>query len=432
MKFTYSAAKDQEKPLKYNGKTGSLAVDEVINDINQALLQAVELAGNMVNRQRYEFQPANPPSQEATAMKNAGHGGLDEIKLHFSNQADSGGFFPLQGLTARGAGNSLATLGEVGSDKSQSIVSLDMSGLDHFVSVTVLTGVKEVKQQQKKNEDEPAFESRIIGLVVQGQNQEAGLYRSFFANLEGTKALRDLGTKLSKIEIGYDTFLDGVKAVFANTDFTVTSRKTPVKIELVKDNKPWQRIVDFETGALVGGSGGYMASLSMLTALLPGDTTIDSKTVSSVSFLLPFRQVTLPKDEAGSYEIDFEAGVSDKHVIVFDQETGTTLSVPSVSLSVLGVSGAVGSPFSRTKTTKDTKQDEIDTQTVVTEKFSINLPSTFYRLVNFTGTRYQDVAAQIYIVAGEKLSKIYTVNLGDKILLASDEEGVAKTIIAAI
>lgn len=417
--------KDQNAP-KYKGKSGQSAVDEVVNDINTALLQRLAQAGEVVNQFLFQLLPPTPDNDaEPTSMQNAGHGGLKNIVLYFSQNPDAGGFYPLQGLSANGLGDETAILGAV-SDECQK-VPLDLSLFDTIGRIDVY--------YSEAAPDEPQVEGygrRIIGFAIVGFKNEDAVIKTYFPATAMANWSEEMKTNLASNVSLFRPFVAELNALDGGDAFVIGGRQEPMKLELVRDGAPWRRVVDFITAGAVGESSSYLSNLSMLTAVRPPSLTFNVDEIKQVNFLLPYEQITMPKGEAASYEIDYQAGNTEKNVMVVDQSTGRTISIPSLSLSLLGVSGSVGSPLSTQKTKSESKTDETSSQTTVTEKFTLSLPSTFYRLTNFTGVKYGDALARVQIVNIGQQSTDLTVPLGDKVILASDPGSVAQAVVAAI
>lgn len=422
-------SKDQHAP-KYNGKSGQAAVDEVINDINTALLQRVAQAGQVVNQFLFQLLPPTPDNEaEPTSMLNAGHGGLKDIVLYFSQNADTGGFYPLQGISAQGLGDEGATLGIV-SDECQK-VAFDLSLFKTVGKINVY--YSQAASVHKEDEGAAAYGRRIIGLSVMGMKDDGeGVVKTYFPPEAKTKWTQEMNNNLDNIVNDFPQFVLTLNELKSSDAFVVGGRQEPMNLELVRDGAPWRQVVDFTTAGAVGASSSYLSNLTMLTAVRAPSLTFKVENIKQVNFLLPYEQIELPSGEAASYEIDYQAGNSEKNVMVVDKSTGRTISIPSLSLSLLGVSGSVGSPLSTQESMSKSKTDETSSQTTVAEKFTVSLPSSFYRLTNFTDVKYGDALARIQVVNTGQQSTDLTVPLGDKVILAKDVGGVAQAVIAAI
>ncbi len=418
-------SKDQNAP-KYKGKSGQAAVDEVVNDINTALLQRLAQAGEVVNQFLFPLLPPAPGNDaEPSSMLNAGHGGLKNIVLYFSQNADAGGFYPLQGLSAKGLGDETAILGVV-SEECQK-VPLDLSLFDIIGRIDVY--YSEAVPGQSVLQD---YGRRIIGLAITGFKNQSAVIKTYFPTTAMANWTEQMKANLASNVSQFRPFVTQLNGLSGGDAFVIGGRQEPMKLELVRGGAPWRRVIDFTTAGAVGESSSYLSNLSMLTAVRPPSLTFNVDEIKQINFLLPYEQITLPKGDAASYEIDYQAGNSEKNVMVVDKSTGRTISIPSLSLSLLGVSGSVGSPLSTQKSKSKSKTDEKTSQTTVTEKFTLSLPSTFYRLTNFTGVKYGDALARIQIVNIGQQSTDLTVPLGDKVILASDPGSVAQAVVAAI
>lgn len=426
MLITYSA--DSTNP-KFDNKDKAEAVSAVVTAINNAIKQRIAGTGDVSNVQNLvifgELEGAKLLNQgESDQLK------FTELSFNFRKSKDVSHLYPLQGVQGTTGNGVRRTVGDVSS--SLQSVNLALSEYSVISEIGTFYSVALEQASHKK------YGTRILGFYVSGTSEGTPKLQLYLPDssgrLEPLKTLTPEGVGEEKLTV--DNLEKKLLAINTEekTNYQVGIFKSPMYLKLRggEPAKAWRELLNVGVSIFKGKSSNYINGLGFSTSVTPDGVLIDNSTATAVNFALDFEKIAFTPvagaTDYGTYEMSFQATNTSRNLLIDQQGSDYTWSIPSV-----GAFGfMVGSPFSYTKRKTKTKETEETGLRQVVEKAVYKLPTTFYQLVNIASTPLENVQAAIWLTYDNgKKSKI-TVPLEKKLLLVDNEEAVVKAVIAAI
>jgi len=426
MLITYSA--DSTNP-QFNGNEQAQAVTAVVTAVNNAIKQRIAATGDVSNVQNLAIFG----DLDSAKMLNQGESDqlkFTELNFNFRKSKDVSHLYPLQGIQGTTGSGVRRTVGDVSS--SLQTVNFALSEFSVISEIGTFYSVALEQASHKK------YGTRILGFYISGTvggTEKLQLYLpENCGRLEPLKTLKPDGDGEEKLTVdNLEKKLLGINTE-EKTHYQVGIFKSPMYLKLRggEPAKTWRELLNVAVTIFKGKSSNYINGLGFATSVTPEGVLIDNSTATAVSFALDFEKIDFAQvggaSDYGTYEMSFQATNTSRNLLIDQQGSDFTWSIPSV-----GAFGfMVGSPFSYTKRKTKTKESEETGSRQIIEKAVYKLPQTFYQLVNIASTPLDNVQAAILVTyTNGKKSKI-TVPLEKKLLLVNSEEAVAKAVIAAI
>ncbi len=420
MNITYTATSTDPQ---FNGQTEQAALTGVVNAINEAIRERITATGGVSNLQVIDVF-GNPTDADLLNRGEPEQLNFSQLNYYFRSSPDVSELVPLQGVEGVAAGGRRRKVGEVSTSLQVSQFTLNtfdvISEIGTFFS-TARDGAKHKK-----------YGTRILGFYIVGSRNGAARTRSYFpgdaGRLAPIAALTPDGAGDNELTVAnMEALLPGINA---RSMYQVGIFKTPLFLRLRTVDDEWRTLINVGANKFKGDSSTYLNSLGFVTSLTAAGSFIDGDTTTQVTFALDFELINHGDGDGpyGSYEMDYQSTNTNRNLLIDQQGSSRTWSIPSVSAFDV----EIGSPFSSTKTRTRTTQKETTGQQQILEKAIIQLPAVYYQLKNFTSISIDNVSANIWVTSNTGGKTKLTVPLGKKLLLVATPENVAKAVIASI
>ncbi len=411
---TYGRAPDGGNP------TAAQSLANVVGAINQAIRDRIKAVGDVANVQvidvfgdlkKAELLNRGEPEQLS----------FDRLNYFFRASPDVSNLCPLQGIEGVAQGGRRRSLGVT----SSSLQDVPLT-FGNFAAITEIGTFFSVARQGARHKK---YGTRILGFYFKGIRNGGGggdILNVYLPQICGRMArIRALDAPTVPL---IEAELEDINRA---SDYQVGIYKTPLSLRLRLDADRWRNIINIGATSFSGDSSKYLNSFGMVTSLTPTGNYLSVDHTREVTFALDFERVARDGDGPfGTYEMDFQSTNTNRNLLVDQHGKERTWSIPSVS--ALGFE--IGSPFSQKNTSSKTRQQETTGQQQILEKLTQQLPATYYKLVNFTGTEVGSVDAAIWVTdntENRNKTKI-TVPLCKKLLLVDDDTAVVQEILNAI
>ncbi len=392
----------------------------VVNAINTAISNRIKAVGEVANVQVLDVFGDLSGAQ----LLNRGEPEqllFTQLNYFFRASRDVSGLCPLQGIEGLAEGGRRRSLGVTSASLQRTPLSFGA-----FASIIEIGTFYSVARQGASHKK---YGTRIVGFYFKGIRANEGggevLYTYLPDNCGRMQPIQQLiNPTIQDIE-------GQLAEVNRGSDYQVGIFKTPLSLRLRYQNNTWRNIINIGATSFSGKSSKYLNSFGMVTSLTPEGQYLAADTTSNVTFALDFERVTRDGDGPfGSYEMQFQSTNTNRSLVVDQQGKERTWSIPSVSAMDM----SIGSPFSQKNFSTRTREKETTGQQQIDEKLTQELPATYYKLVNLTGTEVGSVDAAIWVTdntQNQNKTKI-TVPLGKKLLFVATDNEVVQEILNAI
>lgn len=318
---------------------------------------------------------------------------LKTIAFGFKKNKDPAGVYPLRAMEATGANNSKFMIGleTENSDVVFGAQSLDLMG---FIEITELrTYYCTTRKSEGKVQDR--YGTRLVAFLVIGRNQQNEDSYVYLASGSGAFS----STALAVPAVGQDptqmiTAVERAISTFnapRNNDYYMFWEINDAGLQLSAADGKGNRVVNIRYSSFVGKTRSYLDNFSLISV-------VDIKTMISgmfenlegLSFQIPFK-----KNPSGlPMTCTFGHGESRKNgtIDIFQKTKSKQYSIPQVGIGDLFT---IGSPFSYTKQTMESHQNELAVTTEKTDSVQLTVPAECYVANSFPATPLADTTTVI-------------------------------------